>query len=97
MLDRIEIVRTDQDQRGHSDLRKPIECWWIELLLLDVTPVGGDLERPPLHPSNQVTNRRVHRLRIPPYAIDPTGHIRFYRPGQIASRQGSLFGIDERP
>ncbi len=66
VCDRIEIVCTDQDKCGHADLLKPIERWWIELLLLNVIPVGSELERPPLHPPNRITDRRFHRPGVSP-------------------------------
>jgi len=57
-VDRVEIERTEV-QGGHPDIRKSLECGWVEFALLDVAPVGRHLKGPPLHLSNEVADRRT--------------------------------------
>ena len=45
----VQVKPAYQDEHGNLDLAQPVQRRRIQLLLLDVVPVSGHLERPPLH------------------------------------------------
>src|ERR1700751_2553886 len=45
----VQVEPAYEDEHRNLDLAQPDQGWWIQFLLLDVVPVRGPLERPPLH------------------------------------------------
>jgi hypothetical protein len=52
----VQVEPACEDEHGNLDLAEPVQGRWIQLLLLDVVPVSGHLERPPLHAPHAFTD-----------------------------------------
>jgi hypothetical protein len=52
----VQVEPAYQDEHGNLDLAQPDQGRRVQLLLLDVVPVSGHLERPPLHASHVFTD-----------------------------------------
>ena len=52
----VQVEPAHEDEDGTLDLAEPLEGRRVQLLLLGVLPVSGDLERSPLHAPHAVTD-----------------------------------------
>ncbi|CAN5650323.1 hypothetical protein BH10ACT8_BH10ACT8_23820 [soil metagenome] len=96
LVNRIEILCSDQDQGSYADLREPIKRGWMGLLFLGVIPFGRELERQSLHFSNQLADFLVHSVGATSRPIDPATNIRLQRLLQITCGQGGSFAVEKR-
>jgi hypothetical protein len=52
---RVEVEPANEDERGNGDLGEPVQGGRLKLTLVDVVPVRGHLECPPLNAPDAFT------------------------------------------
>ncbi len=96
VLHHVKVEPAREDQRGNRDLAQPAQGRGIELLLLDVIPVGRHLERPPLHAPHVLPHRGVNLASGTARALEPPRQVRLDRRVDVAALQRGPLRVHER-